>query len=54
MLLRGDAHLALARALAAAGDPAAAAEAEEAGRLYAAKGDVRGVADADAAAPRSP
>jgi class 3 adenylate cyclase/tetratricopeptide (TPR) repeat protein len=56
LLLRADAHLALARALAAAGDPAAAAEAEEAGRRYRDKGFERGVAEAAAvvaAAPRS-
>jgi len=48
LLLQADARLALARALAAAGDPAAAAEAEEAGRRYGEKGYARGVADAEA------
>jgi tetratricopeptide (TPR) repeat protein len=48
VVLEADARMALARVLAAAGDPAAAAEAEAAGRLYREKEDVRGAAQADA------
>ncbi len=48
VVLEADARLALAQVLAAAGDPAAAAEAEAAGRLYREKEAVRGAAEAEA------